>query len=173
MWRLAFLSITSLLACSDNPQPACGPGSAADTIDVVAGATTISYGDLSAGANNDCPDPMAPAGIVSITIERPFDGNGVFTLCIKRPDKLAAGLQLGTDVKVVDVTATSGGCSYLVDNSTPATGTAKATGLCKNGTDKAGFALVLNGTVTLSRMCGSTTDQVAATIDGTVAIAAQ
>jgi hypothetical protein len=145
-----------------------------ETVDAVAGSVTLTYGGLAAGANNDCPDPMAPAGVVSLTIESmQTNGTGLLTLCIKRPDKLAAGLALGTDVKVVDITGSGGGCSFLQDTATPATGTAKSAGECKNGSDAAGFALTLDGTISLSRTCGSTTDKVSATIAGTVAVAAQ
>ena len=68
MWRLAFLSIIS--GCSDGTSsPKCGAGSAAPTIDVTVGSVTLTYDTLQSGANNDCPDPMAPSGVVSMTIE--------------------------------------------------------------------------------------------------------
>jgi hypothetical protein len=172
MWRSAFLSITSLVvACSDGSPATCGAGSAATSIDVVAGSVTLTYDMLQSGANNDCPAPMAPTGVVSVTIARPSPP--LFTLCVGRPDKLGEGLPLGTGVKVIDVSGSGGGCTYALDSTTPPTGTAKSSGLCKNGSDPAGFALTLDGTISLKRTCGGTTDTVSATVSGTVAIPPQ
>ena len=181
MWRSPFLSITSLVvagACSSGPAKPdayCGTGGAPASGIVVAGnGFSITYGNGSASANNDCPDPMAPMGIVSLTIaSTPADSSvGFFTLCVQRPDHLGSGLALGTDVKVVDVTGTAGGCSFVPDRTTAPTGTVTATGVCNNGTSHAGFALTVDGTVQLKRTCGATMDSVSATVSGTMAISA-
>jgi len=170
MWRSAFLSITSLVACSDGSPATCGAGSAAPSIDVVADTVTLSYDSLQSGANNDCPAPMAPSGVVSMTILLPPGSATQFTLCIGRPDKLGDGLPLGTGVKVIDVIGSGGGCTFVQDASSAPTGTAKSSGLCKNGLDPAGFGLTIDGTIPLSRTCSGVTDTVVATVSGTVAI---
>jgi hypothetical protein len=142
-----------------------------DTIPATFGLSVLTYGSLVAHPNHDCPDPMAPAGVEALTIESvQTDGTGLFTLCIARPDKLAAGLALGTDVKVVDAAGTTAGCSYVQDGSVAPTGTVKGTGVCKNGQDAGGFALDIDGTIGLSSMCGTTAGKVTATVSGTVAI---
>jgi hypothetical protein len=141
---------------------------------MTAGTATLTYGNLLAGANNDCPDAAPPAGVVSLTIESTqTDGTGLLTLCIPRPDKLAAGLQLGTEVKVIDASGSNGGCTFVKDTTVAPTGTAKGTGVCKNGTAADGFSLALDGTISLTRTCGSTVDKVSATLSGSVAVAPQ
>ena len=157
----------------------CGPGDApAAGLVASAGAATLTYGHLTGGLNNDCPASDAPAGVVSLTIAgSQTDGTGVITLCVARPDLLAGHAQaLGPDdataaVRVVDVTGTAGGCSFTVDRTQPPSGTATATGLCSNGRDAAGFALVLDGQLSLTRTCGATVDSIAITLHGRVAVA--
>jgi hypothetical protein len=167
-----------LAACSSGPAKPdayCGPGGAGATGLVAAGTGfTMTFGNLVASANNDCPDPMAPAGVVSLTIEgTQTDGTGLVTLCVQRPDQLAGGLTLGTQVKLVDATGSSSGCTFLIDQGTPPSGTVSGTGVCHDGSASAGFALVVEGTVQLKRTCGATMDSVSATLQGTIAVAPQ
>ena len=176
MWRSASLSITSVLccawACSDGTKPKpdafCGAGSAGSSLDMVAGSATITYTDIRAGANNDCPDPMAPAGVVSMTIERLTPP--LITICVPRPDKLNGGLALGTDVHLVDAGGSAGSCTYQLDHTMPITGTISSTGLCNNG--GSAFALTIDAMFTELRTCG-TQDTVSATISGTVMVTPQ
>jgi hypothetical protein len=175
MRRSLCLLIISLVAgCSDD---ACGP-SGAPAAGLVASATgvTLTYGGLLAGQNNDCPDPAAPEGVVSLTIAgQQTDGTGIVTLCIARPDKLADKAQgLGPDaatseVRLVDLTGTSAGCSYTLGSAV--TGTVSASGMCGDGADPAGFALDITATVTLNRACMSDTIEVQ--LSGRTAVAPQ
>ncbi len=162
-----------LAACSSGPAKPdayCGTGGAPTSVVVAGTGFSLMYDNLSASANNDCPDPMAPKGVVSLTIEVPAGSAQFFTLCVQRPDLLAGGQPLGTAVKVVDVTGTSNGCSFVPDSAVAPTGTATASGICNNGTSHAGFALTLDGTIQLKRTCGATVDSVSATLSGTVAV---
>jgi hypothetical protein len=186
MSRLRFLSTTSFLGfaagsaalagCGDD---SCGPGGAPDT-GLIAGsdAVTLTYGALTAGLNNDCPAPDAPAGVVSLTIiGMQTGGSGLVTLCVARPDLLATqaqglGLDLSAPVQVVDVIGTADGCSFKIDPSQPASGSATSSGLCGNGSDAAGFALVLDGSLSLTRTCGATVDSIRIALHGRVAVAA-
>ena len=189
MSRSRFLSITSsvalgLVACCGNSKPKpdapCGPNGA-PAVGLVASSTnpdlTLTYGNLTAGANNDCPDPSAPAGVVSLTISGPqTDGAGLVTMCIGRPDLLPQGLTLGfgTDagVQLIDFDgSTENGCTYSLVT-TPPTGTVSAGGECDNGAGSAGFSLTVSGTVTLMETCGPSTGTVTAALGGTVAISA-
>ena len=165
MWRLAFLSIIS---CSDGSPAKCGAGSAPPTIDVTAGTVTLTYDTLESGANNDCPDPMAPAGVISMTIERLTPP--LITICIPRPDKLDAGLTFGSDAHLVDAGGSAGSCTYQLDHTMPITGTISSTGLCNNG--GSAFSLTIDAQFSELRTCG-TQDTVAATISGTVEITPQ
>jgi len=178
-----FLSTISLVAaagstgCSDD---SCGPGGAPDVGLVASGsAVTLTYGHLTAGLNGDCPASDAPSGVVSLTLQGiQTDGAGRLTLCIGRPDRLAGqslalGLDASSPVQVIDFAGAANNCTLAIDRATPPTGAASASGLCGNGGDPAGFALVLDGAATLTRTCGATVDAVPVTLRGRVAVASQ
>ena len=175
------LAVASVTGCGGGDQ--CGPGSApASGLTAAGQGVALTFGQLTGGLNNDCPDSNAPPGVTSLTIiGSQTDGSGQavgqFTLCIGRPDQLASEPQtLGGDIagvqaRVVDVTGTSGDCMLSLDTTQPIMGTASTTGLCDNGSSAAGFALTLAGSLSLSRICGGTpTDSVATTLSGTVAV---
>jgi hypothetical protein len=170
---LCLLAISSLAACGDD---SCGsPGSAGFGLIVSSDAVDLVYGGLTASANNDCPASDAPSGVVSVTINgaqmSTTTGAGLITLCIPRPDKLNATVQLGTDVKVVDLTGTDATCTYALSGQPP-TGTVEGVGVCSNGIDKAGYGLVFNGFVGLTRTCQTQSDTVSVGITGNVAVSA-
>jgi hypothetical protein len=177
MERLWFLGVscTVFVACSGRPagpDAFCGVGNAATTVDMLAGSTTLTYGNLISIVGNDCSDTTT--SVISLTVEgTQQNGTGLLTLCIVRPDNLAGGLQLGTDVKVVDTTGAAGSCTYTKDNSNPASGTARSIGECGNGSSSKGFALVLDGEVSLTRNCNGAVDMVPATLSGMVAVIPQ
>jgi hypothetical protein len=175
MWRSLFLLVTSVVAaaCSDNPS--CGPGSAAEVFTVSNGSDVmLTYGSLLSSANNDCRDPSAPSGVVSLTINATqTTGTSIVTFCIPRPDTLAKTPgQLGTDVKVVDFNGTANSCTLTLDSLAPPSGTVTADGMCKDGTDKAGYALAFNAHLVLNRACATSNDMVPVTLSGTVAVSA-
>jgi hypothetical protein len=158
----------------------CGPGGAPDTgLLATGGGLTLTYGDLTGSPNRDCPSAGAPANVISLSIAgRQTDpsASGLITLCIGRPDLLASqslplGAEPSTDVHVVDLSGTSSGCTLTVDHTQPPGGTVSSSGMCGNGSDAAGFALVLDATLTLSRICGATTDSIPITLRGRVAVA--
>ena len=105
MWRLLFLSSTSLLvavvACSDDGGGTCGPKGANEFGLVATNGSDVAltYGGLQSGQNNDCSDPATP-DIISLTVTgAQSGGTGIITFCIPHPDKLAKMPgQLGTDV---------------------------------------------------------------------------
>ncbi len=184
MWHSPFLSRTSLLialgaasGCSDD---SCGPGNAPVT-GIVAGDVdvTLTFGNMTSRAGNDCPDNAAPAGVIALTIEgTQTDGTGFFTLCIPRPDLLDKGGTLGVtvstaDIRIIDLRGSAGACTYSLDTSRPPTGTGIGTGVCGNGTDKAGFAIELDGAVSLRRTCGTTIDSLPVKLTGRVAVPAE
>lgn len=185
MSRLRFPSITSTVfvagaaACTGCSDDSCGPGGAPDTGLVAQGdAVTLTYGHLIGGLNNDCPASDAPSGVISLSIHgMQTDGSGLVTLCVARPDLLtkqaqALGLDAGAAVRVIDVTGSANSCSFTIDHSRPSTGTASSSGLCGNGGDAAGFALVVDGSLSLTRHCGTTDDSLQVTLHGRVAVAA-
>ncbi|HEY1557827.1 MAG TPA: hypothetical protein VGF94_23505 [Kofleriaceae bacterium] len=194
MSRSRFLSITSggalaaFVACSGSSSPkpdaACGPGGA--PVDGLVASSnspsvTLTYGNLTGGANNDCPDAAAPAGVVSYTItgsQTDNGGGGLVTLCIPRPDLLPHGLTLGygsdAGVQLIDfdgsVQAT--GCTYSLSTVAP-TGTVSSSGECNNGTNAAGFALSFSGSMTLTETCITGTGAVVLSLGGQVAVVNQ
>jgi hypothetical protein len=174
-----FLSSTSLFLVAGCPSDgeSCGPEGAPATISASNGSDiTLTYTGLSSLSGNDCPDPAAPNGVISLSIEgTQAGGTGRLTFCIPRPDLLADGRTLGTtgnmgQIRVVDFSGMANSCTFTLESTMPPTGTATGTGVCKNGTDPAGFALELNGTVNLKRTCGTTIDTVAVTLAGKVTV---
>ncbi len=175
MWRLLFLSSISAListGCSDD----CGPGDApafgllASSADV-----TLDYGNLQSGANNDCPDPDAPSGVVSLTISgTQMDSPSIITFCVPRPDLLQTMDQpIGSGFRIIDFNGEKDGCTFTYESSRPATGNAHAVGMCDNGESSAGWALAISGNISLRRTCPTMTDTIALTLDGNVAVTAQ
>jgi hypothetical protein len=173
-------ALTSAASCGGDDD-SCGPGSAPDVGLVATGdGASLTFGALVAGPNGDCPVAGAPEGLKSLTIAGTGAG-GFFTLCVSRPDLLARQPQaLALDVpgvpaeaRIVDVTGTANNCQFTIDRAKPASGTVSATGLCGDGTDAAGFALVVDGALSLTRTCGQTVDSIAITLRGTVAVAKQ
>jgi hypothetical protein len=160
----------------------CGPGDAPEVgLAVTSNAATLSFGDLTSSRNNDCRTSDAPDGIVSVTLfGAETGGTGTITLCIARPDLLAQQAQplvqevpgMG-GVHLVNLNATAAGCSFVIDTSKPITGNATSSGLCDNGSNPAGFALTLDGTLSLTRTCGATVDTVNVALQGRVAVAPQ
>ena len=180
MWRSLFLSSTSLLvivaACSDDGGT-CGPkGAAVYGLTVSNGSdVAMTFGNLSSGANNDCPDPAAPSGVISLTLSgQQSGGTGIVTFCIPRPDLLATTPgRLGFDVKVIDLMGDANSCTLKIDSTAVPSGSVTADGLCKNGQDKAGYALAFNGHLVFTRTCNGTNDSVPAELTGTVAVSSQ
>jgi len=174
MQRLLFLSITSsllLLACEGCGGDECGPGAAPDFGLLASSAdVTLNYGNLTSGANNDCPDPMAPSGVVSLTINGTQMGAAsLLTFCIPRPDQLAGGVQLGSGFRIIDLNGEANGCTFKYEGA-PVTGSAQAFGLCDNGKDAAGYSLSIDGFVTLKRTCPTTSDTVSLSLKGEVKV---
>jgi hypothetical protein len=176
---LPFLLITSLAACPGDGE-VCGPGDAPDDGITVTGlGLELTYSGLLSGENNDCPIDGTPEGVISLTIAgtQVGDAQGLFTLCVPRPDQLGSGEDLGIDdpasedpaVRVVDVGGSDISCIYDLDSSVAPTGTARAEGLC-DPTGAEGFALVIDGEVTLTRTCGAVIDTVVVTLAGRAAI---
>lgn len=165
--------------CGDDE---CGPAGAPDSGIVASNAdVTLTYGNMTAGLNNDCPfrSPPQDGDVVSLTIQgMQTDGTGFFTLCVERPDKLNGALALGVDtqgspVHVNDLTGTANNCTFKFLRTLPIAGTATGSGVCANGDDPAGFALVIDGTATLERTCNTTVDTVDVELRGRVAVAKQ
>jgi hypothetical protein len=173
---LSSISLLALAGCPSDGE-SCGPdGAPAEGITATSADVSLSYGNLSSLSGNDCPAPDAPSGVISLSIEgMQLGGTGLLTLCIPRPDLLADGRTLGTtgsmgELRIIDFTGMANGCTFALDSAMPPTGMGVGTGVCKNGTDPAGFALELTGTVNLRRTCGATIDSVALTLAGKVAV---
>lgn len=135
----------------------CGPhGASAVGLFVQNDAVKLTFGGLEASPNHDCPDDSAP-NVESLTIQGvQTDGSGAVTFCIPRPDKLTSDEALGDDipnstiVHIVDLRGIgSDSCPYTIDQSAPPTGSMKADGICDNGANNAGFALSVDGDVSM------------------------
>ena len=115
---------------------------------------------------------MAPEGVISLTLDcTQADGTAIITLCIPRPDQLTKMDQpLGTGLRIIDLNGDKDGCTYAFEGTRPVTGTVHVSGMCDNGTNDAGYALGINGNISLRRTCPTMTDTIAVTLDGTVAV---
>jgi hypothetical protein len=169
---VAAAAALALAGCPDGGT--CGPGAAAaDGLGLAGTGVDVHYQALAASANNDCPEPGAPAGVVSLTIGGTQVGAGFpITLCVPRPDRLdGAAVQLGTDVQVIDLGADAGGgCTLALATTGAPSGTVTAAGVCDDGTSAAGFALTFDGIVPMKRTCGTQVDELDLALTGTVAI---
>ncbi len=190
MLRSLFLSSTSLalLAGCPGDDAACeaGPGAGGDGLTVTAEGTTITYAALAAGANNDCPVDGTPGGVISLTIggvQSSPAGVGVISFCLPRPDLVDGGGTFPLDpdnhpaladdrVHVIDVDATiDADCTWAHDPEDAPDGTATFVGFCAHGVDDAGFAMTLDGTLTVTETCtGSPDRELTVTLGGTVAV---
>lgn len=174
-----FLLCTSLATagaagCSDDN---CGPRGA-PAVGIVASdsGVTMTYGNFSGSPNNDCPDPAAPSGVISLTIVgTQSDGTGLLTLCVGRPDLLASGAPaFGPDpgqIHVIDFNGTANNCTLTIDKTQPPSGVAASSGMCGNGSDAAGFAIQFNAAFIFKRTCGATIDSPLLAVRGLVAVA--
>jgi hypothetical protein len=183
-----FLSATSLVVLA-SVAPGCGGDDScgsdgAPAVGLVASGTDLSltYGGLTAGLNRDCPAADAPAGVISLTIlGTQTDGTGFITLCVSRPDVLTDRSQTlalddpaaAIEVRLVDLNGGANNCRFAIDRTQPVTGTVSSSGMCGDGSDPAGFALVVDGALTLRRTCGTTVDSVPITLRGRVAVQPQ
>ncbi|MEO7731102.1 MAG: hypothetical protein ABIY55_09035 [Kofleriaceae bacterium] len=159
----------------------CGPGGAPDDGLVASdGSASLTYGGLHAGLNGDCPATGAPAGVTSLTIAG-TGAQGFITLCVSRPDLLANQPQTveldvprsAAQARLVDLTGTANSCTFQIDATQAASGTVSSSGLCGNGADAAGFALVVDVALALTRTCGQTVDSVPVLLRGRVAVSPQ
>src|SRR5205814_396472 len=121
----------------------------------------------------------APAGVVSLSITAlQVGGADAMVLCVPRPDMLESDLPVvastpdhaaGT-IEVQNVNASDGGCTFAVNTATAPTGTGHAEGICMDGTDPAGFALLLTAQVSVDRDCGGTIDTLRMDLAGTISV---
>jgi len=59
---------------------------------------------------------------------------------------------------------------YAFDSSRLVTGDVSSSGLCDSGADRSGYALTVDGNVSLKRTCVTVIDTIAVSFDGTAAI---
>jgi hypothetical protein len=172
------LVASGVAACGDGDDR-CGPGPIAEQGLVASSADVVlTFDDLTALAGNDCPDPMAPEGVISLSLEgTQIDGTGLITLCIPRPDLLMMGQRtIGTftsmaDVRIIDLMGTYNNCMFNLDTTRPPLGEASARGVCDNGTHVEGFRLDIDGSLSLRRNCNNALSTVAVTLVGKLAVA--
>jgi hypothetical protein len=171
-----FLSVTSLalvLAGCGDDDGTCGPG------EEPAGGVTVeavTFGDLRAGANNDCPTDGHPTAITiqGGQVDPAVDGQ-FLVLCLPRPDEIGSDPISFDDtdrVQVVDFFGQDeGDCELRFDRSRPATaGAVTFAGFCDDGVHGDGFAISLSGSLPFTRDCGDGPDEIIAGLGGRAAV---
>lgn len=163
----------------------CGTAGAASYGLVASGSeahgtsVAFTFGGFKSSANNDCPAPNQPKGVVSLTIEGVEMANSadMVALCIPRPDQLETQTQQlggsgGSDVQFLSFAASDADCSYMLDLMKTPVGTVRAEHECGDGTNAAGFAVDVEGTLPLVQTCMATGTMVSVsvTLSGTTAV---
>jgi len=157
----------------------CGPGDApGDGLTATSGAVMLRYHGMTASPNNDCPDPTAPEGVVSLSLTAiQVNGADALVLCIPRPDMLESDLPVVAStathtaaIEIQDVNATDSGCTFTDSAAMAPAGTGHAEGICGDGTDPAGFALLISGQVSVDRDCSGTVDTLRLDLAGTISV---
>lgn len=167
--------------CGDDQ--VCGPGEAtADAITVDVAGESLSYGNFTSSANNDCPDEDGVPTALTIEGEQTSPTPSrrfVMTFCLPSPDEIGSDpVPLAGDARleVVDSSGEAGGCIISRDSSMPATGTISFVGYCDDGVNGQGYAIQIDGAIPGIRTCpvdaGPGEDAVTLTISGQAAVSA-
>jgi hypothetical protein len=153
---LLALAAAASAACGDDES--CGPGDEEAPGLIV---ETITFGEMSASPNNDCPPPSGehPTSITIQGTQVDPEATGQFVVfCLPRPDLIDDQPVSFTDtdrLELVDLFGRDGnGCALRFDRSAqPGSGTATFSGFCDNGTASEGFAISLTGVLPFTRTC--------------------
>ncbi|MEZ4403455.1 MAG: hypothetical protein R3B06_25745 [Kofleriaceae bacterium] len=180
---MAVAVVAGLGGCADDA-PSCGPGTAAaDGITLTIDGEAVAFTGFTASVNNDCT--VAGAGVISVSVHATQVGSAApLTLCLPRPDLLGTTAvplapsrvpPLAEDrVQVIDASAAlAGGCTAALTPAGLPVGTASFTGYCGGGTDPAGYALTVSGTVPVMVTCPAGTTTATGTLAGTAAVSYQ
>lgn len=185
LWPLAGMFAAAFAAaCGDDEQ--CGPDpDLPGEVTVTAASSTLTFGELHAGPNNDCPPPSAPDGPTSITIQgeqTEAAATGFLTLCIPFPAQVDdTPLSFGdpSQIEIFDLRGQDDqGCTLALDRTQPLdSGSVTLSGFCDDGTHPDGFAMTLSGTLPFTRQCptdGGVGESEAITVNlaGTAAVTA-
>lgn len=169
------LSLAAPAGCGDDDS--CGPGDEeAPGLRVEA----VTFGEFAASANNDCP-PSAGEHPTAVTIQgeqvEPAVSGQFLVLCLPRPDLIddqPVSLVDSERIEVVDLFGQDAdGCEIRYDD-TAQPGSAAVTfhGFCGNGTDSAGFAMSVTGTLPVTRTCDGNSTATSAALGGRAAVEA-
>jgi hypothetical protein len=194
MLRSSSLSSTSLLVLlagcpSGDDPPFCGTVGGDETIEVASDERSVRFGLVTAGANNDCPAPAPPDGLISVTVfaeQVEPAGAAVLTFCLPRPDLLEGdegGVTVpllpdtqpageGDRVHLIDVQAAHpDGCRWEGAVGAVPSGTVTFRGLCGDAVDEGAWDLTIDAEVDVTETCEGEPDvDVAVTIEGTATV---
>jgi hypothetical protein len=170
------LWVATAAACGDDES--CGPGDEEAPGLIV---EAVTFGEMSASANNDCPPPSGQHP-TSITIQGsqvdPATTGQFLVLCLPQPDQIDDQPVSFTDtdrLQLVDLFGRDAdGCALRFDRTAePGSGTATFSGFCDNGTASEGFAISLTGVLPFTRTCdGDDPVPFTAALGGRAAVAA-
>jgi hypothetical protein len=163
------------LAAAGCGNETCGPSATATVITAATSSGTAEYSEFTSSPNNDCPNPGSPT---SLTIEgRQVGGPGVIILCVPRPEaanetRLTLDYTAG-DALLIDFGGSIAGCAVQPNRNVEPELGARASGLCDDGNNAAGYELELSGTFAATETCGSgPSAPITITVGGSVAVTA-
>ena len=158
------LMAPATLGCSSDDDASCGPGDLEGGALSLATATSgpaLTFAELHAGANNDCPLSEAAPTSISIQGQQTNAGaTGFLTLCLPLPADVTPTPISFDDTDHIVIFDFRGqdadGCTLRVDRQGDlSSGLVSIEGFCDNGTHPSGFAISLSGTLPFVRTCPS------------------
>lgn len=153
------------------PDIATGVMTATDADDTVA----LELDNFVALPADQCPDPAAPEGTISLTIRGSHvESGGAFVICVPRPDRLQATGHAGAgEIELSGFEATQDGCSFEPSPGAGGFGGLDVGGFCDGGADPAGFRMSTSIQISTRRDCAGTVTTVQLLFAGTVEVAVE
>lgn len=171
------MGIAAAAGCGEGDE--CGPGDApVDGVTAALANNTVTYGSFTSSPDGNCTTGTEPSlSIEGIQVDpAPIGGTTQkIAFCIPLPDAVGGdpmtlGLEDTDPVRLVEVNASVDPCTYRFDFSPDPSGTITFSGYCDSGLHEAGYAITLDGSVTLRQVCGGDLETIIVDLAGSAAV---
>lgn len=152
----ALLATLLLLATACGGDDECGVASDGSYPGIL--LDQIVYASFTSSPNNDCtPEQGDPTSLTIQGDQLEPEATGFLVLCLPRPFAIENDVSISLDddqlVQVIDFQGQDvDGCTLQVEDAAQAS--ASFSGYCDDGAHEAGYVLLLDGTVSVTRTCG-------------------